>query len=574
MKKFEKLSQEQIAKSVEVLAELRADRFFWKASGYTDVELERPAIAVANSPQDVGLGHMHLRQLGDAVKEGILLAGGVPIEFSTIAPCAGHCRDMGMDDEVMLYDLPQRDNIADSVEIQMRNYNASGLVCIGTCDKIVPGHWLGAARLDLPTILLPGGPARPGVFRGEPTAFPTDVALTLINEYLSDKISAEEMRAQMHDMEGKWVTGCGACPELTTANTVQMASEVMGLCLPGSATTPGNDMEKLRQAKETGYRIVQLVRDGLRFSDLVTTESIQDAARLIMALAAGTNGILHLLTLAKAMRLDIDIDTFDRISEETPYYCPVRPSGPFTVVDIHEAGGALAILKRIRDRIHLDRPTVSGRSMGELIEATRIAREEVILPAEKPIYPTGGIKVLRGNLAPDGSLCRYTISGGQDQRFSGPARIFSNQQDAMLAILGGAVHAGDVVLLRYQGPRGGPGFSENFRVPLLLGTLGLSDVAVVTDSRFSGATEGALCVGYVSPEAQVGGPLAIVEEGDTITIDCAGKRLDVELREEEISARLERWTPPRPKITEGVLVDWHLTATQFPDGAMLQRRLA
>jgi dihydroxy-acid dehydratase len=261
------------------------------------------------------------------------------------------------------------------------------------------------------------------------------------------------------------------------------------------------------------------------------------------------------------------------MSEETPYYCPVRPSGPFTVVDVHEAGGALAILKRIRDRIHLDRPTVSGRTMGELVEATRITREEVILPAEKPIYPTGGIKVLRGNLAPDGSLCRYTISGGQDQRFSGKARIFSNQQEALLTILGGGVQAGDVVLLRYQGPRGGPGFSENFRVPLVLGTLGLSDVAVVTDSRFSGATEGALCVGYVSPEAQVGGPLAIVEEGDTITIDCARKRLDVELTDEEIAARLERFSPPRPKITEGVLVDWHLTATQFPDGAMLQRRL-
>ncbi|MFQ5700056.1 MAG: dihydroxy-acid dehydratase, partial [Myxococcota bacterium] len=549
MKRFEKLTEEQRIKSLEVFAELKADRFFWKASGYTDEEMSRPAIAIANSPQDVGLGHVHLKQLGQAVREGILLGGGVPIEFATIAPCAGHCRDVGTDDDVMLYDLPQRDAIADSVEIQMRNYNAQGLVCIGTCDKIVPGHWLGAARLNLPTIFLPGGPARPGSFRGQPTAFPTDVVLTLINEYLADRITAEEMREQLHDMEGKWVTGCGACPELTTSNTVQMATEVMGLCLPTASTTPANDMGKLRQAKETGYRIVQLVKENLRFADLVTAASIRDAGRLIMALSAGTNGILHLLSLAKAMELEVDIDTFDFLSDDTPYYCPVRPSGPFTVVDIHEAGGALAILKRIRSKLELDRPTVSGPRFGELLDATRIAREEVILPAEKPIYPTGGIKVLRGNLAPDGSLCRYTISGGQDQIFTGPARVFSSPQQSIFAIFGGKIQSGDVLVIRYQGPRGGPGFSENFRVPLILGTLGLSDVAVVTDSRFSGATEGALCVGYVSPEAQVGGPLAIVEEGDTLTIDCKGKRLEVSLDEATLRQRLADWTPPRPRIT-------------------------
>jgi dihydroxy-acid dehydratase len=315
------------------------------------------------------------------------------------------------------------------------------------------------------------------------------------------------------------------------------------------------------------------VKETLRFSDLVTAESIQDAVRLVMALSAGTNGLLHLLSLAKAMELDIDIDTFDFLSDDTPYYCPVRPSGPFTVVDVHEAGGAMAILKRIEAKVHCDRPTVSGATLGQLLEATTIEREEVILPAEKPIYPTGGIKVLRGNLAPDGSLCRYTISGGQDQLFTGPAKVFRNQREAMFAIFGGKIGGGDVLVIHYQGPRGGPGFSENFRVPLILGTLGLSDVAVVTDSRFSGATEGALCVGYVSPEAQVGGPLAIVRDGDRITIDCKRKRLDVQLDDESIAKRLSTWEAPRPPITEGVLVDWYLTATQFPEGAMLQRRL-
>jgi dihydroxy-acid dehydratase len=273
------------------------------------------------------------------------------------------------------------------------------------------------------------------------------------------------------------------------------------------------------------------------------------------------------------MQLDIDVDTFDALSDDTPYYCPVRPSGPFTVVDVHEAGGALAILKRIEDKIHCDRPTVCGQTIGELLDAVVIRREEVILPAEKPIYPTGGIKVLRGNLAPDGSLCRYTISGGQDQVFRGPARVFTSQQAAIGAIFGGQVRAGDVIVIRYQGPRGGPGFSENFRVPLILGSLGLCDVAVVTDSRFSGATEGALCVGYVSPEAQVGGPLAIVHEGDSVCIDCKNKLLDIDLDAATIAERLAGWQAPRPPITEGVLVAWHLTATQFPDGAMLLRRL-
>jgi dihydroxy-acid dehydratase len=233
----------------------------------------------------------------------------------------------------------------------------------------------------------------------------------------------------------------------------------------------------------------------------------------------------------------------------------------------------MAVLKRIRDKLHLERPTVAGARIGDLVDAAEVHREEVILPAQRPIYPTGGIKVLRGNLAPDGSLCRYTISGGESQRFTGPARVFGSQRDAMLAIFGGKIRSGDVMVIRYQGPRGGPGFSENFRVPLLLGTVGLDDVAVVTDSRFSGATEGALCVGYVSPEAQLGGPLAIVEDGDVITIDCERKRLDAALDGEETASRLAKWSPPRPRITEGVLVDWHLTATQFPEGAMLQRRL-
>jgi dihydroxy-acid dehydratase len=570
---MKRLTSEQASRALGLLMGLQPHRFFYKASGFTDAELERPLIAIANTMQDAGVGHMHLRQVAEAVKAGVYLAGGTPIEFNTIGPCGGYCQQRGIDDLTMLYDLPQRDAIADSVEVQMRNYGANGLVCIGTCDKSIPGLWLGAARLNLPTLFVTGGPAYPGEFEGKPTVFPTDVMLRCVNAVLSGSMNEDDFQATMSEMEGKWLMSCGACPELTTANTVQMATEIMGLCLPHTSTIPGPDMERVRMAKEAGARIVGLVREGSTFSDYVTERSIADAARIIMATSGGTNGILHLLSLAKFLSLDITIDTFAEISEETPYVCPIRPSGPYTMVDLHRAGGPFAVLKRLYDKAAKDRPTVMGNCIGEILDETRILNEEVIRPLDKCLSPHGGIVVLRGNLAPRGSLSRYTVAGDETQEFRGPCKCYDTQQAAILGILQGEVESGTAVVVRYEGPRGGPGFSENFQVVLILEALGIRDVAVITDSRFSGATVGALYVGYITPEAQMGGPLAAVRDGDIVTISIPKREVNLEVDSEEIEARLRDWTPPAPRVTSGILVDWHLLATQFDEGAMVKRNL-
>jgi dihydroxy-acid dehydratase len=332
-------------------------------------------------------------------------------------------------------------------------------------------------------------------------------------------------------------------------------------------------MERLRKAKEAGARIVQLVQEGARFSDFVTKEAIEDAARVIMATSAGTNGVLHLLSLAITLGLDVTIDTFARLSDETPYFCPVRPSGPYTMVDLHRAGGPLAILKRLEDRIAGDRPTVSGKKIAEVVAESVIADEDVIRPLSRSLAPHGGIVVLKGNLAPRGSLSRFTVAGNEKQEFRGPCVCFDTQQAAIMGILSGEVKEGNVLVVRYEGPRGGPGFSENFQVVLMLEMLGLRDVAVVTDSRFSGATVGALYVGYVTPEAQVGGPLAAVVNGDFISVSIPARTITLEVSEQEMRLRLAEWQPPAPRVTSGILVDWHLLATQFDEGAMVRRNL-
>jgi dihydroxy-acid dehydratase len=571
---MEKLTKDQIVKSAGLLAKIETHRFFYKASGFIDQELERPLVAVVNSMQDAGMGHVHLKHLAEAVKAGIYLAGGTPVEFNTIAPCGGYCKGGSLDPTMLLYDLPQRDTIADSVEIQIKNLGADGMVMMGTCDKIIPGFWLAAARLNLPTLFYPGGPAEPGYYEGKSTTFPTDVILEATNKVLSGGMDEDAFLYAMHEMEEKWVQSCGACPELTTANTVQMATEVMGLTLAGASTLPAERlMQRVRLAKKTGYAAVELVKKGVRFRDVVTPSSIEDALRLIMSLSASTNGVLHLLALSRTMGYDIDLDKVAEISDRTPYFVPLRPSGPYTVLDLDRAGGPLAVLKRLEDEVDKERPTVTGETFGERLEKASIKDERVILPLQNALSPFGGIVVLKGNLAPVGSLTRYTIVTPENRRFTGKAKCFSDEGQAIFAILSGSIEPGDVIVLRYQGPRGGPGFAENFRTVLILGALGLDNVAVITDSRFSGATTGALYVGYISPEAQIGGPIASLRDGDVITIDVDKREISVKLTDEEIRDRLAEWSPPPPRISEGVLVQWYLSAEQFEKGAMLPRRL-
>ncbi len=568
-----KLTSEQISKAQKILNKIEAHRFYWKASGYIDKDLEKPIIAIANSMQDAGVGHVHLRELARHVKEGVYAAGGTPIEFNVIGPCAGYAKSPATDDITLLYDLPQREAIADSIEIQMMNYRADGLVCIGTCDKIVPGMWLGAARLNLPTIFLLGGPATPGKWRDAEIVFPTNIIIKGLNMVLSGELKEEEFFEEINNMESCWITGCGACPELTTANTTMIATEAMGLCLPGVSTTPGNDMEKIRQSRETGHVIMDMVKSKLKLKKLMTKQSISNAFRCIMAVSGSTNGILHLLSLAKSMNIDFTVDTIQQISETTPYISPLRPSGPYSMVDFHHAGGVMSLMARLKPVLNLNCLTVKGVELSDNLHNVQVKDSQIIRSLEDPIFPTGGIVVLKGNLAPKGSLLRHTVVGSKLAEFTGSAKCFDTQINALMGILQGKVQSGDVMVIRYQGPRGGPGFSENFKIVLLLDALGLNDVAVVADSRFSGATEGALYVGYVSPEAYVGGPLAAVKDGDSITISLKNKRVDVKLDESEIAQRLKEFVPPKPRIKEGVLVAWHQNATQFHEGAMLKRHL-
>jgi dihydroxy-acid dehydratase len=568
-----KLNSEQISKALKILNKIEAHRFYWKASGYIDKDLDKPIIAIANSMQDAGVGHVHLRELARHVKESVYAAGGTPIEFNVIGPCAGYAKSPATDEVTLLYDLPQREAIADSIEIQMMNYRADGLVCIGTCDKIVPGMWLGASRLNLPTIFLLGGPAPPGKWRDMETVFPTNIIIKGLNMVLSGQLNEEQFFNELHEMEACWIRGCGACPELTTANTTMIATEAMGLCLPGVSTTPGNDMEKIRQSRETGHYIISMVHSKLKLKRIVSRESIANAFRCIMAISGSTNGILHLLSFAKSMNIDFTVDDIQKISDTTPYISPIRPSGPYSLIDFHEAGGVMGLMVRLKELLNLNCKTVAGTNLEEVLKTAEIKNSKVIKPLEDPVYKTGGIVVLKGNLAPEGSLLRHTVIESSQAEFTGPAICFDTQFNALMGILQGKVQPGNVMVIRYQGPRGAPGYSENFKIVLLLDALGLNDVAVVADSRFSGATEGALYVGYVSPEAYVGGPLAIVKDGDMIAISLKNKRVDVNLNDSEIKERFKDFEPPKPKIKEGVLVAWHENATQFHEGAMLKRKL-
>ena len=390
---------------------------------------------------------------------------------------------------------------------------------------------------------------------------------------LSGELNEEEFFKEVHKMESCWITGCGACPELTTANTTMIATEAMGLCLPEVSTTPGNDMEKIRQSRETGHAIMDMVRSKLKLKKIITKESISNAFRCIMAVSGSTNGILHLLSLAKSLNIDFNVDDIQRVSDTTPYICPLRPSGPYSMVDFHRAGGVMGLMLRLKDSMNLNCPTVASVNLKEFVKNVEIKDSNIIRPVDDPIYPTGGIVVLKGNLAPNGSLLRHTIVGSELAEFTGPAKCFDTQLNALMGILQGKIQSGDVMVIRYQGPRGGPGFSENFKIVLLLDALGLNDVAVVADGRFSGATEGALYVGYVSPEAYVGGPLAAVKDGDKITISLKNKRVDINLSESELNERLKNFKPPKPRVKEGVLVAWNENATQFHEGAMLKRKL-
>lgn len=516
-------------------------RSLLKALGLSDREIdEKPFIAVVNSWNEIVPGHVHLDRLAKAVKEGIWKAGGVPFEFNTIGICDG----IAMGHEGMKYSLPSREIIADSIELMIEAHRFDGMVLIPSCDKIVPGHLMAAARLNIPAIVVTGGPMLPGYFRGREVDL-IDV-FEGVGMYRSGKISLEDLV----ELENEACPGCGTCAGMFTANTMACVTEALGMSLPGCATAHAVSAKKLRIARRSGELIVELVKRGIKPSDIMTREAFENAIRVDMALGGSTNTVLHIPAIARELGIELELEIFDEISRDTPHLCDMRPGGPYRLIDLDRAGGVPAVMKRLWDKLHLDALTVTMRTVGENIRNAVIRDEKVIRPLDNPVHPEGGIAVLKGSLAPEGAVVKQTAVQEDMMVFEGEARVFDSEEEAFRAIVNGEVEDGNVIVIRYVGPIGGPGMPEMLAPTSAVVGMGLR-VALVTDGRFSGGTRGP-CVGHVSPEAALGGPIALVHDGDIIRIDIPRRRLDLMVDEEELQDRRRRWKP-KERVLKGVL---------------------
>jgi len=531
------------------------NRALLRALGITDREMEMPFIGIANAYNNIVPGHIHLRSISQKVQEGIAAAGGVPFEFGTIGICDG----IAMGHEGMRYSLPSRENIADAIELMVEAHRFDGLVCVGTCDKIVPGMLMAAVRCNVPAIVVTGGAMLPGYAGGR--------ELSLIDVFESvGRVAAGTMtEEELGEIECAAMPGCGSCQGLYTANTMACVTEALGLSLPGCAAIPAVDAAKLRIARESGERVVGLVREDLRPRNILTPGSLSNAIRVDMALGGSTNTVLHLMAIAREAGIPLDLETFSAIGEETPHICHMMPGGPHSMLALYRAGGIPAVLKRLEHLLD-DAPTVSGRSILEIAKSARIADPEVIRSTDAPVSPAGGLKIVRGTLAPDGAVVKCAAVPEAMWRHRGPARVFDGEDAAMNAILRREIAEGDVVVIRYEGPRGGPGMPEMLSPTSALMGLGYARVALVTDGRFSGGTRGP-CVGHIAPEAAVGGPIAFVEDGDEIEIDLYEKRLDLCLDSQTLKERQKGWKPPERNIT-GVLARYARTVEQANHGAV------
>ncbi|MEM1655586.1 MAG: dihydroxy-acid dehydratase [Nitrososphaerota archaeon] len=528
--------------------------------GLSRDDLEKPFIGVINSYSSMVPGHVHLRMIADAVIQGVREAGGVPFEFNTIVVCDG----LAMDHEGMRYSLPSRELIADSVETIAKAHALDGLILIPNCDKVTPGMLMAAARLDLPTIIITGGPMPCGWFNGRKVAF--SHVYEGIGRVKSGELSEEEL-------EMLAMAACpapGSCNGLYTANTMACVVEALGLSLPGSATPPATSSRRVALARETGRRIIELIRGNITASRILTRKAFENAIRVDLALGGSTNTVLHLMAVAREAGVDLELEDFDRLSRETPQIAELIPSGPHGMDDLDRAGGVPAVMKTLEPLLHLDALTVTGKTVGENISGARRLDEGVIRPLDKPIRRVGGIAVLRGSLAPRGAVVKTAGVPPSMMRFRGRARVFDSGDEAVDALMSGRMREGDVVVIRYEGPRGGPGMREMLAPTAALVGLGLIEkIALVTDGRFSGATRG-LCVGHVSPEAAEGGPIAVVEENDMILIDVESRILDLEVHESELRRRMDSWKPPKPRAEKGWLLRYSLGVSSADSGAILK----
>jgi len=541
-------------------------RSLLKGVGLSDEDLGRSLVAVANSWNEVVPGHIHLDKLAVQVKRGIREAGGTPLEFNTIAVCDG----IVMGHEGMRMSLPSRELIADSVEVMVESHGFDAMVCLTTCDKIDPGMLMAAARLDIPAIFCLGGPMEPGCpswgrYKGK------TITVQELFEVPSLVKSGEMSREEAAYLEEICCGGPGACGGMFTANTMQCLIEVMGMALPYMATAPATGSQRMRLAAETGRNIMGLLEEGLNPSLIMTEGSFRNAITVDMALGGSTNTVLHLPAVAYELGLDLDLDLFDEISRKSPHICNMAPAGEFKIDDLHKAGGVPAVINELGGLIDGSVLTVSGMNLGDSIRDARVVDREVIRSLSNPIHREGGIAILRGSLAPDGCVAKVAAISPKMWSFKGAAIVFDREEDAVEAIHGGEVEAGQAVVIRLEGPRGGPGMREMLTATSAIVGHGLDEsVALITDGRFSGATRGP-CIGHVSPEAAAGGNIALVEDGDLIIIDIPGRRIDLDVPKEELQRRRRMWSPPEPRVERGYLARYAAMVTSADKGAVLKR---
>ena len=540
-----------------------AHRSLFYAMGYTDDEMKRPLIGVVNAQNEIIPGHIHLDQIAKAVKYGILENGGTPIEF----PAIGICDGIAMGHKGMKYPLVSRELIADSIEAMAVGHAFDGLVLIPNCDKIVPGMLMAAARLNIPAIVISGGPMLPGRRNGVDISVST--AFEAAGRYEAGKISEEELK----DVEMHACPGCGSCAGLFTANTMNCLTEVLGMGLPGNGTVPAAYYgARISLAKNAGKRIMDLVEKNICPLDIMTEDAFKNAITVDMAIGGSSNTALHLPAIAHEAGISLPLPLFDEISKKTPYLTKLSPGGTYHIIDLYEAGGINAVMAELDklDLINKDALTVTGNSIGENFEGTKIQRPEVIHSVENPYSKTGGIAVLTGNIAPECSVVKESAVAPEMLVHSGPAKVYDSEDAAIEAILGKKINRGDVIVIRYEGPKGGPGMREMLNPTSVLAGMGLDkDVALLTDGRFSGATRGA-CIGHISPEAFEGGNIALIHDGDIINIDIPGRKLNVALSDFELENRRKAWVRPEPKVKTGYLARYAALVSSAAKGAILE----
>ena len=537
-------------------------RSLFNALGMTKEEMERPLVGIVCSYNEIVPGHMNLDKIAQAVKLGVAMAGGTPVMFPAIAVCDG----IAMGHIGMKYSLVTRDLIADSTEAMALAHQFDALVMIPNCDKNVPGLLMAAARINVPTVFVSGGPMLAGHLNGHKTSLSS--MFEAVGAYAAGKLTEEGLT----ECENKTCPTCGSCSGMYTANSMNCLTEVLGMGLKGNGTIPAVYSERIRLAKHAGMQVMEMYRRNIRPRDIMTKEALLNALTVDMALGCSTNSMLHLPAIAHEIGMDFDISFANEISAKTPNICHLAPAGPTYMEDLNEAGGVYAVMNELNKKglLHTECMTVTGKTVGENIKDCVNLNPEVIRPIDNPYSTTGGLAVLRGNLAPDGSVVKRSAVVAEMMVHEGPARVFDCEEDAIAAIKGGKIVEGDVVVIRYEGPKGGPGMREMLNPTSAIAGMGLgSSVALITDGRFSGASRGA-SIGHVSPEAAVGGPIALVEEGDIISINIPELKLELKVSDEELAARKAKWQPREPKVTTGYLARYAAMVTSGNRGAILE----